>query len=199
MPARAKLPKGKGKRVPLNMRTTQETRDRLEKAAADSGRSLVQEVEYRLERSFMEEDQRVREFGDQRAQLLWRLCSAVKEIVERETGKDAFDDYETSVAARAAIVKVLDGFLTLLPPTELMEAKAKHEIAVQEYEASLPKNRLAILVGRVDAPPPPKSPEDPGFRSKLMGEIAGESLVKACDDIIAEWEAAEKTKKAKEG
>jgi hypothetical protein len=41
-----------GKRHPLNMRTTKETRLRLEKAAALAGRSLAQEVEARLERSF---------------------------------------------------------------------------------------------------------------------------------------------------
>ncbi len=55
MPVRAKLPPGKGKRVPLNMRTTRELRGSLEKAAANSGRSLAQEVETRLERSFAEE------------------------------------------------------------------------------------------------------------------------------------------------
>jgi len=32
------------------MRTTRETRDRLEQAAAASGRSLAQEIEYQLER-----------------------------------------------------------------------------------------------------------------------------------------------------
>ncbi len=53
MPARAKLPPGEGKRTPLNMRTTRELRERLEREAADSGRSLAQEVEFRLERSFM--------------------------------------------------------------------------------------------------------------------------------------------------
>jgi hypothetical protein len=48
--ARKKAPKGK--RYPLNMRTTRELRDRIEAAAHASGRSLVQEVEYRLEQSF---------------------------------------------------------------------------------------------------------------------------------------------------
>lgn len=42
----------KGKRHPLNMRTTKELRDRIETAALASGRSLVQEVEFRLEQSF---------------------------------------------------------------------------------------------------------------------------------------------------
>jgi hypothetical protein len=48
--ARKRTPKGK--RIPLNMRTTKELRDRVEAAARASGRSLVQEVEYRVERSF---------------------------------------------------------------------------------------------------------------------------------------------------
>jgi uncharacterized protein (DUF1778 family) len=45
-----------GKRYPLNMRTTKEMREKLERAAAKSGRSLVGEVEYRLERSFDREE-----------------------------------------------------------------------------------------------------------------------------------------------
>jgi hypothetical protein len=45
-----------GKRYPLNMRTTKELRDKIEKAAILSGRSLVQEVEFRLERSFHQQE-----------------------------------------------------------------------------------------------------------------------------------------------
>lgn len=43
---------GEGKRAPLNMRTTPGLRAKLEAAAGESGRSLVQEVEYRLEQTF---------------------------------------------------------------------------------------------------------------------------------------------------
>jgi len=53
MPRRA-IP-GTGKRQPLNMRTTAELRRKIERAAGKSGRSLVQEVEYRVERSFQRE------------------------------------------------------------------------------------------------------------------------------------------------
>jgi hypothetical protein len=54
----ARKPKpASGKRYPLNMRTTRELRERIIAAAHTSGRSLVQEVEYRLERSFEKEDQ----------------------------------------------------------------------------------------------------------------------------------------------
>jgi hypothetical protein len=50
MPKRAPT-LGEGKRSPLNMRTTKDLREKLEKAAGKSGRSLVQEVEARLEQS----------------------------------------------------------------------------------------------------------------------------------------------------
>ena len=49
--------------VPLNMRTTPEIRARLERAASESGRSLVKEVEKRIERSFEIEDGVYRDFG----------------------------------------------------------------------------------------------------------------------------------------
>jgi hypothetical protein len=45
-----------GKRYPLNMRTTKELRDKIEAAATSSGRSLVQEVEVRLEESFLKQN-----------------------------------------------------------------------------------------------------------------------------------------------
>jgi len=40
------------KRYPLSLRTTKELRQKLEKAAAQSGKSLAQEIEARLEQSF---------------------------------------------------------------------------------------------------------------------------------------------------
>src|SRR5258708_14064315 len=56
MPPRAKTTKKKGsiagKRYPLNMRTTFEMRQRLEAAAKDSGRSLAQKAEFRIDRTF---------------------------------------------------------------------------------------------------------------------------------------------------
>lgn len=53
MPARAR-PEGPGKRYPLSMRTTIEVRQKLEQAAAASGRSLAQEVEYLVEKALRE-------------------------------------------------------------------------------------------------------------------------------------------------
>ena len=50
---RPRLPKGEGKRFPINTRTTKELKERIDSAAHESGRSVSQEIEYRLERSFM--------------------------------------------------------------------------------------------------------------------------------------------------
>jgi hypothetical protein len=40
------------KRFPLSLRTTKQLREKLEAASAESGRSLAQEIELRLELSF---------------------------------------------------------------------------------------------------------------------------------------------------
>ena len=52
MPRKSVPAKDGGKRYPLNMRTTKELRERLERAAAESGRSLAQEVENIVEWHF---------------------------------------------------------------------------------------------------------------------------------------------------
>ena len=79
--------KGSGKKSPLNMRTTQALRKKLEKAAGLSGRSLVQEVEFRLEQSFTRED-----FGKLHiSTLAWRVYDCCV-LIEAYTGKNCFDD-----------------------------------------------------------------------------------------------------------
>jgi hypothetical protein len=54
---RPALPAGEGKRYPLAIRTTKTLKDQLVRASQASGRSLAQEVEHRLELSFMEDRQ----------------------------------------------------------------------------------------------------------------------------------------------
>jgi hypothetical protein len=45
-------PTEEGKRDPLNVRVTRKIREQLQAAAAANGRSLAQEVEFRMEQSF---------------------------------------------------------------------------------------------------------------------------------------------------
>jgi hypothetical protein len=93
MPRRASKTGGKnkatGKRYPLNMRTTFEMRRQLERAATESGRSLAQEAEFRLDRSFVEEDfekRLIREiFGDNEIYGIVRIIA----IAMRDAGETA--------------------------------------------------------------------------------------------------------------
>ncbi len=168
MPARAKLPPGKGKRVPLNMRTTRETREKLEKSAAESGRSLVQEVEYRLERSFAEEPQ------SEIAYRLIRLLGAAMSMVEQQTGKDA-TDYETYWAIKAAITGILD---SLQPPMsdDLREQSDKDR---EKYP--------------VPGPIDPDAPVPPTLKATLMGAEIGNFLSEFAREMA---DSARKTKAA---
>jgi hypothetical protein len=53
---RPPLPPEDGKRYPLGIRTTKALRERILKASRASGRSLAQEIEFRLEQSFERDD-----------------------------------------------------------------------------------------------------------------------------------------------
>jgi hypothetical protein len=76
-----------GKRYPLNMRSTKELREQLERAAAQSGRSLVQEVEHRLERSFRDENVLIGGIGGPNAEPFVRPVLYFLESMHRD-GKD---------------------------------------------------------------------------------------------------------------
>jgi hypothetical protein len=103
MPRR--IVEGAGKKSPLNMRTTEALRKKLEVAAGLSGRSLVQEVEFRLEQSFTRED-----FGKIHiSTLMWRVYDCCV-LIEAYTGKNCFAD-----DARSLLVAVAE----LVAPTPL--------------------------------------------------------------------------------
>lgn len=53
---RPPLPPKKGKRYPLSLRTTKELQELLHQASDRTGRSIAQEVEFRLEQSFRDDD-----------------------------------------------------------------------------------------------------------------------------------------------
>ncbi|MFE1603344.1 hypothetical protein [Methylobacterium sp. ID0610] len=97
-----------GKRSPLNMRTTAKLRNDLEKQASKHGRSLAQEVEARLEKSFEEDELLNALLGlDTHAQLLLRVIAATIRRIEKHTGQRYVDDYETLWHCRKGIDEVL--------------------------------------------------------------------------------------------
>jgi phage I-like protein len=104
-----------GKRYPLNMRTTKETRDKLMLAASESGRSLTQEVEWRLERSF--DDRRDIEilFSGAVGQSMLDIAQAVR-LVEAVTEKLTGFDAVTTRAVAVAIESMAKQPRFLSPP-----------------------------------------------------------------------------------
>jgi len=81
----------------------------LEEAAEETGRSLSQEIEFRLEQSFSNEEAKYETFGGKHTYSLMRLLGSAVSLVETGTGKKWRDDRLTYRQAKATIDKLLDG------------------------------------------------------------------------------------------
>jgi hypothetical protein len=81
MGKRGPVPKGEyaGKSQVLSTRIRPDTREKLEEAARNSGRSLSQEIEHRLRRTFIDDDRIENAFGSRRNYALMRLIGAMVE------------------------------------------------------------------------------------------------------------------------
>jgi len=86
---RPALPLERVKRYALGIRTTKQIKDLLQHAADSSGRSVAQEIELRLERSFDVE----KSFGGHRLAAVFRSLAATAEFLSG--GKEWLDDYRT--------------------------------------------------------------------------------------------------------
>ena len=130
---RPKLAPGEGKRYPLSLRTTREIRELIEREAITSGRSLAQEAEYRIQKSFLDERLKYEEFGG--PSLYWfmkTLAVGARATAERLGG--TFEDSNIRPEAINAIEKLLQ---TLKEHEHLAEPKGKvaAEVAQEAAEA----------------------------------------------------------------
>jgi hypothetical protein len=98
---------GQAKRHPLNMRTTEAMRRRLEQAVEASGRSLVQEVEHRLERSFTQDEAFEATLGGKHNADLIRAFTTATWLIERATGKQWSQDLATAHQVRHALSTIV--------------------------------------------------------------------------------------------
>jgi hypothetical protein len=111
MPKRSAGVDSAGKRFPLNMRTNQAMRDKLQAAASESGRSLVQEVESRLERSFdMDRIGQLSEltFGAVQTELVVRILLLTIRGIETHMGARWYESAEARKAVADAFPIILD-------------------------------------------------------------------------------------------
>ncbi|WP_082645870.1 TraY domain-containing protein [Bradyrhizobium valentinum] len=130
----SKRKKTSGKRHPLNMRTTQELRDRMENAAQRSGRSLAAEVEVRMEHSLNRQDYLVEQWGqdvfdiaDSMAKALWHI--------EQFTGQRWIDDESTFQLFSMTAAELIRSYRDLVlrngrdRPTGSLDGKSPAELA----------------------------------------------------------------------
>ena len=147
MPARAKLPPGEGKRVPLNMRTTREVREKLEKAAADSGRSLTQQVEYQIEQFQRGDDHEqavLRMFGlDPDSFLAWRCLSDAISKIEQQTGKSWREDWDAGQQIQAAFKAIVKTFGAKRPVENRLTEKGRLRSEIRKNENVLAGHKAA--------------------------------------------------------
>lgn len=124
--ARGRKPKGEysGKNAVFSTRITDELRQQLKEASKTSGRSLSQEVEYRLRRSFDTDRNITKTFGDIRNYAFFRLLDLiVKETRAADLIHPSFwlDDpfrYQQAVVAITAALEVFRPRLKLPKGTE---------------------------------------------------------------------------------
>ena len=179
MPVKAKLPPGKGKRVPLNMRTTRERRKALENAAASSGRSLVQEVEYRLDRSFLEEDHLSLICGDTRTAGFVREILDSKRLIEAYHEQSVWEDFECYEAIKEALKKLL--------ARRAPEPSGKFKKQMTAYERYVEKELRPWkergggrgLLSNPDAGDPPPLKPSPGTLARAVGQAAADVVAKS--------------------
>ncbi len=109
------------KRKTLTTRITNKTRENLDAAAKATDRSLSQEIEFRLERSFLQDDadNRVREttleviydsFGGEKTFRVMGLLASMVQVVEQRTGKSYFEDPDTNIKANNMISEAINRY-----------------------------------------------------------------------------------------
>ena len=88
MSERGRRPKGefRNKLATISTRVTSDTREALEVAAAKSGRSLSQEIEWRLRRSFDEERKIMDNLGGPESYAFLRLIAQSIDMTARQAG-----------------------------------------------------------------------------------------------------------------
>lgn len=152
------------KRVPLSIRTTEEIRERLEAAALKSGRSITQEVEIRVEKSFdfegiaktiadasiehasknmrqlmLLEEQLVQLGGGPGNMSLGLTIGTLAQNLESETGKSWREDEQTRDQLEAKLIEVIP-MLLRDPPSPWREDDGQMGLADLGRSISESKN-----------------------------------------------------------
>ncbi len=121
---RPPLPDKERRRAAMGFRPTPEIRERLEKAAEENKRSLSQEIESRLETSFLKEDAKHEVFGGREQFEIFKLLAGAAGIIEARKGRSWLEDWLTFISVRKAWDSLISSAAPR-PPEELSTAYEK--------------------------------------------------------------------------
>jgi hypothetical protein len=150
----------KGKRGNFTFRVTEKLRNELIWLAEQSGLSVSEEIEARLDRSINGEGIVAEVLGGpHNSALLLTLASAIR-AVESSTGKRWTEDHETNLAIRAAVTSVMD---LLITPPDVEEATRSKYHALLNFlrPASLGTAAAKTAVGKARQPKHAETTKEP--------------------------------------
>lgn len=125
---------GQPKRSAFNTRLRAKIKKRLEFEAESAGRSLSEEIEFRLERSLQQEA----DSGGRQLHGLLRLLAGAAEIIQERTGKSAFNDWDTWNAVQAAWKKLTRELAPEPPPDIIRLIKKSDEFQSKPVRPKYP-------------------------------------------------------------
>lgn len=128
-----------GKRYTFSLRVSAQRRTELEQAAAESGRSISQELEMRIEQGAR--DTQILG-GPQTVNLLRMMAAAAQLIEARSNGKRWFNDYDVFIPVREAWRRIIDSVMPQ-PSEELIENLTVLKNILAENDAH-PENRRQV-------------------------------------------------------
>jgi hypothetical protein len=111
--AKGPTPRGEyvGKSSVFSTRIRPDLRQKLEQAAKKSGRSLSQEIEHRLRRTFVDDEKISEMFGDRRTFLLMQMMAMAIQFREDDGPPGRWlenpDDFEIAVAAALSVLEAV--------------------------------------------------------------------------------------------
>ncbi len=157
-----------GKRYPLNMRTTKQVRDQLEAAALAAGRSLAQEVEYRLQRSFEREAWGAEAFGGPENAALAQLIGAALKTIERHFGKRWNEDAAANEASRRVVLGLMRALKTPMSGLQALGTSVQATGVASAILAALNLPPVGLNDPEIEKPLPSPTPEQAGVAQALL-------------------------------
>jgi hypothetical protein len=151
-----------GERIGMSLRVTPDIKQRLERSALETGRSLSQEAELRLERSFRDDDLlpqlMAAAYGEKLAAVLMIVGAAMAEagrtagFQETRTPEGAVEWFDRPVAYDQAAQAAKAVLGTLAPEGDVRPPRGKPVLPLLLFGDSFANTFLSLATGQLEMP-----------------------------------------------